>query len=376
MMDKQVQNFKLMQLMSMGIIFLILISCTASLQSSASNYVDPSAISSIEQVYKTQILILGTPHLATLGEKFNSQSTGPLLDKLQAFSPDIIAVESLSPYSILSMRAQGDVYKDVLDQFAEPMLQFAIEVQSSLGLSYDEAVAKIDERLNSPAAETLDHRELTALFIASYDMPSAGLHWLQVDEQNRKPDEIISSEIVQYLSERLTSSNEIWSLAVPLALRLGHNRLASIDDHLDKDDLLKIAGPLSQELQAHPLYAEVAESAIFAEGQAVLDSAIKTGNYLSVYRFHNDPATQSKDIQAQWDFFLRTKLESGLDRTRLALWDVRNFNIASHIRRVSAHKPGGKILVIIGASHKPFLEAALSHVMDVEIVDVLEILSD
>ena len=75
------------------------------------------------------------------------------------------------------------------------------------------------------------------------------------------------------------------------------------------------------------------------------------------------------DVDAQWGLFLRTHLESGLDRSRLALWEVRNLNIASHVRRASAHSPGGRVLVVIGAGHKPFLDDLLGRMADVEIIE-------
>ena len=63
-------------------------------------------------------------------------------------------------------------------------------------------------------------------------------------------------------------------------------------------------------------------------------------------------------------------LESKLDRIRVALWEVRNLNIASHIRRSSSLYPGQKILVIIGSSHKIFLDNYLKDMMGVKIVNL------
>ena len=89
---------------------------------------------------------------------------------------------------------------------------------------------------------------------------------------------------------------------------------------------------------------------------------------LAHYVYLNSAEYAAGDVEAQWRLFLRTELPSGLDRTRLALWDVRNLNIASNVRRVCAKHPGGRVLVIIGASHKPFLDELLAQSLDVTMV--------
>lgn len=72
-----------------------------------------------------------------------------------------------------------------------------------------------------------------------------------------------------------------------------------------------------------------------------------------------------RDMELQWNLWFRTKLQSGLDRSRMALWEVRNLNISSHIRRATALHPGERLLVIVGASHKPFLETYLNQMVDI-----------
>ena len=102
-------------------------------------------------------------------------------------------------------------------------------------------------------------------------------------------------------------------------------------------------------------------------------NGIKSKNLLPLYEYINSPEYVKEDVAVQWDIFLKTNLPSGLDRTRLALWEVRNLNIASHIRKASALHPGQKVLVIIGASHKYFLDTYLSEMRDVEVLQLLDI---
>jgi pheromone shutdown protein TraB len=87
----------------------------------------------------------------------------------------------------------------------------------------------------------------------------------------------------------------------------------------------------------------------------------------------NSPAYRDRDVEAQFHVFFRTKLASGVDRARSALWEVRNLNIAAHIRRATAAHPGKRMLVIIGAGHKAFLDLYLSQMMDLRLVQLSEL---
>jgi hypothetical protein len=48
--------------------------------------------------------------------------------------------------------------------------------------------------------------------------------------------------------------------------------------------------------------------------------------------------------------------------------------MAANIREVAARHPGGRILVITGSAHKPWLDAYLAMMSDVEIVDAARVL--
>jgi hypothetical protein len=127
---------------------------------------------------------------------------------------------------------------------------------------------------------------------------------------------------------------------------------------------------LASEISQHPLYPEIANSSLYTNQVSSLRKACENGDLLPHYQFLNSPEYLLKDVDTQWGFFLRTRLHSGLDRFRLALWEVRNLNIASNIRRASAQYPGGRILVIVGASHKPFLDSYLLQIADIKLVNL------
>ncbi len=112
----------------------------------------------------------------------------------------------------------------------------------------------------------------------------------------------------------------------------------------------------------------VSKAPVYADATARLEECVRKGDLFPQYLLLNSPAYAAGDVDAQWGVFLRTRLPSGTDRGRLGLWENRNLKIAARIRAVAARHPGGRILVIYGAAHKPFLEAYLSQTSDIEIV--------
>jgi Family of unknown function (DUF5694) len=61
-------------------------------------------------------------------------------------------------------------------------------------------------------------------------------------------------------------------------------------------------------------------------------------------------------------------------RKYVAWWEVRNQRMAANIRASFADRPGARVLVLVGSSHKAYLDAYLSSISEVELVDPLDIL--
>lgn len=349
-------------------ICVVLLYATASQWAFATSITEPRELSSIEESERTKIFVLASPHLSVLGTDYNPDATGPLLDRLKAFAPDAIGVESLSPAAIRSMQAQGEAYAAVLQRYAD-RLRLGQQARDALGLSHDAAARRTAEMVRKAKRnQPYDHRALALHLVAMNDVPSAVLQWSYLDEAARRDSKDFPAEIATYLSERLASANEIYAVAVPLARRLGHVQIASIDDHSDKDLLVPIMAELEAEIRKHPEASKAGSAPLYQESLKILAAANRNGDLTPAYRRYNSAEYARLDIQTQWDIFLRTRFESGVDRVRLALWDVRNFMTAAHIRRLTTRHAGGRILVIIGAGHKPFLDSFLNQAMDVQVV--------
>jgi len=83
----------------------------------------------------------------------------------------------------------------------------------------------------------------------------------------------------------------------------------------------------------------------------------------------NSREYKKKDFEAQHVIWLNSKFESGTDRARFSLWEMRNLQITANILKTCAFYPGNNIIVIIGASHKSFIEKYMKQIPDIELLE-------
>lgn len=325
---------------------------------------------------RTQVLVLGSPHLSSRSEKITASHLEPLLVRLESFAPQQIAVEHIPAAALADMQARAPEFDTVLQHYGSLRLEQGAQMQALLDLTWQEARAEAEALLEelgerSPRAE--ERRELIGLMLASYDDLSALLHWSFLPEEERRADPGLPERLREELERQLESRNESVCLGVALARRLGRQRLFSIDDHHDKDDYLLLAGPLMEEVRDEPILQEVGQAPLYQESEQRLQAALAAGNLLPYYRWINAPDYGLEDARLQWDCWFQTRLPSRLDRSRVALWEVRNLNMVSHIRRVTARRPGGRLLVIVGVGHKPFFESYLHNLSDIRLVQLADL---
>jgi hypothetical protein len=322
-----------------------------------------------------KIMILGTPHLNTIKGAFKQTALDSLLAALRTFDPGVIAIESLPPETIGRLEATGGNSSIIAEAFAERQLKYGHAMQPLLNTSWIEALAAADSLLHAPdSAETDNRSQQVAYLLAGYDYYSALLQWSYLPTEVRDLTPSIPDSIRTALTEDLSSANEIPALAVPLAKSLGHQRLFSVDDHYDDLMLLPISDSLSAELERHPLFPGIANAKVYKQSDRLLERANAKGNLLPYYRYLNSPEYMSADMRTQWGFFLRTHLPSGHDTYRFTLWEIRNLLIASNILKIVPPVGASKVLVIIGAAHKPFLDEYLGQMPDVRVVQAAEVL--
>jgi hypothetical protein len=332
---------------------------------------------------RTQVLVLGTFHLRQIAKQFKPAMLGRLLPLLQRFRPDAICVETLPGARVRELdlrRDAGPLYADIVSSFANTHQKLGKPACALLNTTPEKASVKVREllaaaRAAGPAKKMSpgERATLALWMLAAYDPSSAALQWSYLDEAARRAQTAVPADLARQLDARLAQVNEVPAIAVRLARALGLESLEPVDDFEDPDAYAAIDAQLEKEFKGNAQLAAVAKAPVYLEEAARLQRSTRSGDLLPVYALLNSAGFAAADVDAQWGVFLRTHFASGTDRTRLGLWENRNLKIAARIRAAAALHPGGRVLVIYGAAHRPFLEAYLSRTADVEVVELVQL---
>lgn len=324
---------------------------------------------------KTEVMILGCPNFKTLQKYIESKLFDSLFLVIKSFSPNQIGIQSLTPnYMRFLLSANSNLHnlnKGEINNF----INLGLVTQKKLKVDFEVASKTADSLLKqinlSNASEVYSLREKIILNqVASFNFYSAALQWSYLKNDDKKKTSIIPNKIREELEKILSSPDEINLIGIKLARQIGLQQLIPVDDQQDKDIYSEIMPSLMKEIIDDSLYLKAANSDVYKKTDELFKQSFQNKNLLPYFLYINSREYAIKDAEAQWGVFYKLNLESGLDRTRAALWEVRNLNIASNIRRATSLNPGSKLLVIVDPSHKPFLEAYLSSLGDIKIVQL------
>ena len=326
---------------------------------------------------RARILILATFHLRQIQKEFNPAMLDRLVAELAAFRPDAVCVESLPGARVreLELRKEaGPLYGDLLASFGKRHLDLGRAALPAVKATPEAAAIREAELVSAlarlrPEERTAQLRASLALWMAAaYDPVSAALQWSCLTDEERRDQKALPGDLAALLDAECAEVNEDFVLAVPLARRLGLQTVEPVDDFEDLEAYARIDALLEKEFQGNALLAAASKAPIYAESDALRKESLEKGDLWPVYALLNSQRFARADVDAQWGVFLRTHFPGGTDRSRLGLWENRNLKIAARIRAVAALHPGGRILVIYGAAHKPFLDDYLSRMADVDVV--------
>ncbi|RJP38352.1 MAG: hypothetical protein C4547_04570 [Phycisphaerales bacterium] len=323
---------------------------------------------------RTRICVLGTIHLGQLAEEAPQRGIKALLDVLEKYKPDLIAVERIPGETIEFWLRQTPTYDQQIAAFAASAIDVGLAAQKHLNVTRREAEAQAAELLKTSQADPTGPVDAgqcaraAMLLAAAFDVSSAALQWSYLTNGQRAQFPAEAKAVATGLDKVLRSPTEDVAIGVALARRLGHNRLASIDDQCDAAFQLEHGAAMMAELGQTDELRKLQDSVLMTELPARTSRAMQSGDLVGLYRWINSAEYARADVDAQWHIFLRSRLASGLDRARAAAWEARNLIIAANLRRAIVAHRASRVLVIMGASHRPFLEAYLGQMMDVEIV--------
>jgi hypothetical protein len=321
------------------------------------------SFSSLPDEEKTDIFTLATIHLAGV-DGATPEAADALIDELENWGPDVIAIERM-PARVIEALKRDPVFDEALDTFIGEAIPLGEAMQAETGLSASEAEDAIEGWQGAP--DTLPADDVLARLktaIAAYQPETALLYWSLLGEGQISS---IPAETRTLLDETEASSNERVLLALALARRLGHAQLWSVDSHADKDLFMRSIEPLEQGIANIDATAMPGAQPYMQTLSRLRETGLVEHDLLPLYRYLNSEEFGAADLEGQFDLFNRAAFEDDAGRLRQATWDERNYHIAANIRRASAFAPGGRVLVIIGAGHKPFLDELMKASLDVKV---------
>jgi hypothetical protein len=220
-----------------------------------------------------------------------------------------------------------------------------------------------------PAAE---RRRLAALFLAAGEPGSALVQWLRLPADERRGDDLLKPDLLAALERYTASRNEIYSLAAPLAVRLGLERLHPTDDY-SANTLVTILGqPYVERLQA--IWSNPAARKSAEDRKKANDAFLNGGDVFAFYRWVNDPKTLAGQMRADFAAAAADRSAEATGRRYLAYWETRNLRMVANMRFAFGDRPGARVLALVGSSHKPYFERYFATQSDVRIVDIRNLL--
>ncbi|MGI9375542.1 MAG: DUF5694 domain-containing protein [Tsuneonella suprasediminis] len=318
---------------------------------------------------RSHALVLGTAHLSNLPKDMDFTRFAPLLDRLEAWKPRQIAVESLSGAQCDYLRAYAFAYPETAEDYCfDPA-----PARTALAIDGADAERTVLEMLAQPSHTAADRRRMAGLFLAMGEADSALLQWEGLPETERHASADLPQPLVDILTKRAGWRNENVVIAVALAKRLGLDRIYPVDDHTgDRAARIEDGNAYGQQLQT--IWDSPALTAASKIRDIERSQMLAGGSVVEWYRFLNSPSSARMAVETDFAAAAGSTKYPETGRNYLAYWETRNLRMVANIREVAG--PNGRVLAIVGASHKPFYERYLSMTSDIVIDDMERVLAD
>lgn len=315
----------------------------------------------------TEVLVLATQHLSRV-EGLRPEHLDGLHAALLAYAPDAVVVERMDFRGIETMLARRDEYRRTLDGFVgDDFLAQAQESRDALGL--DPAGARRALAECRPLPLEARERTLRCMHLAAAANDPAWLDYMayRFGRVFREPAPLRGT-----LLER-SPQNENHLIAARLAEALDLDRVYAMDDMLESDQLDAVLEALNPALERSADAERMMTSSELMAGMLRRQrEGVAAGDLLPLYLWMNSPAFGGLVIEDEWRLFVDGDLPCLPARQRLALWDVRNLGMVARIMRVAADHPGGRVLVVVGSSHKVFFDDYLATSLGVRVRQLAE----
>ncbi|KAB8048144.1 MAG: DUF5694 domain-containing protein [Janthinobacterium sp.] len=313
-----------------------------------------------------EVMVLGTPHLSQLPKSFDASQLSALNARLLAWRPQAIAIEALSGLQCAYLRSYPQRYAGAIKSYCwDPAA-----AQAATGLDVVAATVQTQRLLAAwPAAPSAGQRRtLASLFLAGGERASALVQWLRLPEAERRAGDGLDAALVVMLNVLLQRRGEDMLIAAVVAAKSGHEQVYAMDDHTsdapaDTAQDEKAYGEALMRVWDNPHMVQ--RKRIGAE---LVAASTTPAAVLAMYRAYNASDQAEMVFRSDFGAALEEVSPQQFGRNYVAYWETRNLRMASNIREVMMARPGMRVLVVVGVSHKAYLEAYLRQMHDVRIV--------
>lgn len=306
------------------------------------------------------VTVVGTPHFGQLDPTPNEDQVDPVIEALGSFGATQICVETMSGTRIETLMHHPVRNARLLQSHGGDVPHLGLQQQLRWELDPADARTEARELAKHWDEVGVEARvRLIGLQMSAYEFPSAVLNWSYLTPEERKAAiDALGRDAGEVLDTAFDPGNEIYMLAVPLALSQGLHWLCGVDSRLDEQSVMELAQELMPIIERDEVQVRVHEL-MRAIQQAWLPEKHGEQALLESLSFFNSEAYADMDSHSQWDVLQEFDGHHGAGQRRLLLWHARNAEIAAEIFRALAQGPNERVLVIIGAAHRPFLETLL-----------------
>jgi len=322
----------------------------------------------------TQVVVLGTPHLSTI-EHLQSEWLEPLLGRLASWKPQQIMIEGLSGPECYLLRRYEKSWPETANSYCKRVEVISALAAKSTGLDMPAAEAAAEQAVRKlgPGSTSGDRRRAATLFAAAGNLGSAATQWLRLSQEERRIGDGIDTELAQALDDLVGRRNENYLIAAALAARLGHERLYPTDDHIS-DRIQAEAPPGLEEVLGALWSGERPPLAVQAQA---MEKALDSGSaVLTYYRFLNRPQVGEAFVRADMEKAFKTPSAGEHGRRYVAWWEARNLRMVANIRAALGAQPGGRALVIVGNTHKPYFDSYLKLMHEVRVLPTSQVIGE
>ena len=320
---------------------------------------------------KTQILVLGTEHLNKM-KNFEQNMLDNLMLKLDSFEFDAVCVEVMPSELIYDIKSRNDsAFIYITEYSAKSRIELADAMQNELGIGFIESEERARDLCTKSSLSDAERVKLIEYFIASADIYSATLQYRYIMDSANLQQLHLSDRVLKKLQVYSISNNEISTIAIPLCINNNIQRLENIDNLQDEPLLMKYFPSFMLDFTANQeKFKNIGNAPVFQRTSDLVNSCVEKGDLLDLFLFMNSEEFTKQDFEAQHAIWFYSDFDSGTDRSRYSLWEMRNLQITANILKVCAFYPSKRIIVIIGASHKGFIEKYLGQIPDIELLEL------